>query len=181
MFSYQLNPQEVNNEFALLNKVGTVKAFAGSTPPSGWLFCDGSQISRTTYAALFAAIGTTYGAGDGSTTFNLPNIVIAGGNIESGVVGNGKGLGLTDGTNTRDLKLVYIGASSVHYTVFGGGLNTNQNIGTLGSYGNFNTDGVTAGGDARTLGVAISADYSGLKGVGNINNAAQKARAIIKY
>lgn len=44
-----------------------------ATPPSGWLICDGSAVSRTTYADLFAVIGTTYGAGDGSTTFNLPD------------------------------------------------------------------------------------------------------------
>lgn len=45
----------------------------GSTPPSGYLLCDGSAVSRTTYATLFAAIGATYGAGDGSTTFNVPD------------------------------------------------------------------------------------------------------------
>lgn len=54
---------------------GIVLPFAGSTAPSGWLFCDGSAVSRTTYAKLFAAIGTTYGTGDGSTTFNLPNLI----------------------------------------------------------------------------------------------------------
>src|SRR6185503_20590605 len=42
--------------------------------PSGWLNCDGSAVSRTTYANLFAAIGTTFGAGDGSTTFNVPDL-----------------------------------------------------------------------------------------------------------
>ena len=54
--------------------VGTIVQYAGSIAPSGWLICDGSAVSRTTYAALFAVIGTTYGAGDGSTTFNLPNL-----------------------------------------------------------------------------------------------------------
>ena len=53
---------------------GTVSAFAGGTAPSGYLECDGSQISRTTYSALFTAIGTTYGTGDDSTTFNLPDL-----------------------------------------------------------------------------------------------------------
>lgn len=53
---------------------GFVSAFAGSSAPSGWLVCDGSAVSRTDYADLFAAIGTTYGTGDGSTTFNLPDI-----------------------------------------------------------------------------------------------------------
>lgn len=53
---------------------GSIIEFAGSTPPTGWLLCDGSEVSRTTYSDLFTAIGTTYGSGDGSTTFNLPNL-----------------------------------------------------------------------------------------------------------
>lgn len=54
--------------------VGEVAFFACSTPPSGWLKANGAAVSRTTYAALFAAIGTTFGAGDGRTTFNLPDL-----------------------------------------------------------------------------------------------------------
>jgi microcystin-dependent protein len=62
---------------------GTLMPFAGNpaTPPSGWLTCDGSAVSRTTYSALFTALGVTYGTGDGSTTFNVPDMrgrVIAG-------------------------------------------------------------------------------------------------------
>lgn len=53
---------------------GAVMNFAMSTAPTGWLAADGSAVSRTTYAALFSAIGTTFGTGDGSTTFNLPNL-----------------------------------------------------------------------------------------------------------
>lgn len=53
--------------------VGTVTAWATETVPQGWLECDGSTVSRSTYAALFGAIGTRYGTGNGSTTFNLPN------------------------------------------------------------------------------------------------------------
>jgi microcystin-dependent protein len=53
---------------------GAVIPFAGSGSPSGWLVCDGAAISRATYATLFTAIGTVYGVGDGSTTFNLPNL-----------------------------------------------------------------------------------------------------------
>lgn len=52
---------------------GTILPFGGSKAPSGYLLCDGAQVSRTTYAALFAVIGTTYGNGDGVTTFHLPN------------------------------------------------------------------------------------------------------------
>jgi microcystin-dependent protein len=53
---------------------GSVTAFAGSSIPTGYLNCDGSAVSRETYASLFDAIGTTWGAGDGSTTFNLPDL-----------------------------------------------------------------------------------------------------------
>jgi microcystin-dependent protein len=53
---------------------GVVAPFAGSSAPSGWLLCSGGTANRTTFAALFAIIGTTYGAGDGSTTFGLPDL-----------------------------------------------------------------------------------------------------------
>jgi microcystin-dependent protein len=53
---------------------GSVTAFAGSTAPTNFLLCDGTAVSRTTYAELFALISTTYGIGDGSTTFNVPNL-----------------------------------------------------------------------------------------------------------
>jgi microcystin-dependent protein len=53
---------------------GALLAYASSTTPSGWLLCDGSAVSRTTYADLFAAISTTWGTGDGSTTFNVPDL-----------------------------------------------------------------------------------------------------------
>lgn len=53
---------------------GAVQAFAMATPPSGWLKCNGAALSRTTYSTLFAAIGVVFGAGDGSTTFNIPDL-----------------------------------------------------------------------------------------------------------
>lgn len=53
---------------------GTLAMYASSTAPTGWLLADGSAVSRTTYASLFAVIGTAYGIGDGSTTFNLPDL-----------------------------------------------------------------------------------------------------------
>lgn len=57
-----------------LGLAGAVASFARSTAPTGWLKANGATVSRTTYAALFAAIGTTFGAGDGSTTFVLPDL-----------------------------------------------------------------------------------------------------------
>ncbi len=56
------------------NPVGIISPYGGASAPAGWLLCDGSAVNRTTYAALFAVLGTTYGAGDGSTTFNLPDM-----------------------------------------------------------------------------------------------------------
>lgn len=67
-----ITPPQVNINDGF--NIGSIIQFAGATIPSGWLLCDGSAISRTTYEDLFDAIGTTYGTGDGSTTFNLPNL-----------------------------------------------------------------------------------------------------------
>lgn len=51
---------------------GAIIGFGSATPPTGWLACNGANVSRTTYSALFAVISTTFGVGDGSTTFTLP-------------------------------------------------------------------------------------------------------------
>src|SRR5207302_11385946 len=69
---------------------GGVFLWSTSTAPTGFLLCDGSAVSRTTYTALFAVIGTTYGSGDGSTTFNVPDLR---GRV---AVGAGQGTGLTN-------------------------------------------------------------------------------------
>ena len=68
-----LNANNLNNNFNFCVPTGGIVEYAGTTAPNGWLLCDGSAISRTTYADLFEVIGTTFGEGDGSTTFNLPN------------------------------------------------------------------------------------------------------------
>ena len=99
---------------------GVIMPYAGSSEPSGWLFCSGNAISRSTYSGLFSAIGTTYGPGDTSTTFNLPDLrgrVIAGrddmggttalrvtnsgSNANSGIAGTT--LGANGGTQTHIL------------------------------------------------------------------------------
>lgn len=61
-------------QYLSLEPPGKVVEFAMVTAPAGYLACDGAAVSRTTYAALFSAIGTTWGVGDGSTTFNLPDL-----------------------------------------------------------------------------------------------------------
>jgi microcystin-dependent protein len=74
---------------------GVYLPFGGSTAPDGYLLCNGSAVSRRTYAGLFAVIGTTFGVGDGSTTFNVPNLanrlpIGAGGLYAAGATGGSK-------------------------------------------------------------------------------------------
>ena len=89
---------------------GMLAPFAGSTAPVGWLLSDGSAVSRTTYSGLFTAIGTAYGTGDGSTTFNLPDLrgrVPAAldnmGGTDAGRLSLANTLGTTAGTQTHTL------------------------------------------------------------------------------
>jgi len=95
---------------------GMVMPFAGSSAPSGWLLAYGQAVSRTTYSDLFSAIGTTYGSGDGSTTFNLPDLrgrTVAGQDDMGGSSANrltnqsggldGDTLGATGGAETHTL------------------------------------------------------------------------------
>ncbi len=68
------NMNEIKEKVNINTPIGAVSIFAGTVAPEGWLLCDGSAISRSTYSDLFNVIGTTYGTGDGDTTFNLPNL-----------------------------------------------------------------------------------------------------------
>jgi microcystin-dependent protein len=70
--------------------VGSILMYGGSSAPDGWLLCDGNDVSRNTYSELFAAIGETFGIGDGSTTFNLPDL------RGRSPIGGGQGSGLTN-------------------------------------------------------------------------------------
>lgn len=83
----------------------TIKLYAGATAPTGYLFCNGSTVSRTTYAALFAAVGTAFGAGDGSTTFTLPDfrrrVPVGAGGTGSATLGNA--VGNTGGAETHTI------------------------------------------------------------------------------
>ena len=71
--------------------IGVIQSFGGTVAPMGWFICDGSALSRTTYADLFAVIGTAFGSGDGSTTFNIPDMREA----------TAKGAGLTSKSNNH--------------------------------------------------------------------------------
>lgn len=95
---------------AIAAPTGSVQSYAGSSAPTGWLLCFGQNVSRTTYADLFAVISTTYGAGDGSTTFGLPDLrgrVPAGldnmGGSDAGRLDWANTLGTSGGTQTHTL------------------------------------------------------------------------------
>ena len=170
----QLNNKIDKSEENRLNTAGMVMAFAGTSAPSGWLKCDGSAISRTTYAKLFAAIGTTYGTGDGSTTFNLPtqSVLPLGTNVSitGQAYGNGKTMGLTEGTN--NLGMGYISNQGL---VLSSGTIGN-NVGTAVSS--------SAGLAGKSIGLTKDASKSGIivSGTANLANATgAQAIVCIKY
>ena len=87
------NLQDIVNR----SEVGAIKPWTKTTAPVGYLLCDGSAVNRTTYADLFTIISTTYGAGNGSTTFNVPQLQ---GKTAQGYDGNTYNLAGTGGANT---------------------------------------------------------------------------------
>ena len=84
-------------DFTNRSEVGTIKPWGKATSPSGYLLCDGTAVSRTTYAELYVVLGDTYGAGNGSTTFNVPQLQ---GKTPQGYDGNTYNLAGTGGANT---------------------------------------------------------------------------------
>ena len=111
---------------------GMLMPYAGASAPSGWLLCYGQAISRSTYADLFTALGTTYGVGNGSSTFNLPDLrgrTIAGQDDMGGASANnltdqtagidGDTLGAVGGTETQGLSVAQLPSHS-HGTVVTG-------------------------------------------------------------
>lgn len=89
---------------------GAVVHYAGATLPVGWLWADGTNVSRTTYARLFTALGTTYGVGDGSTTFGLPDL-------------NGRGITGRDRTGTNRVTTAGSGVDGTTLAASGGNQN----------------------------------------------------------
>lgn len=107
---------------------GDYKMIAGSTIPDGWLLCNGAAVSRTTYAKLFAAIGTRYGSGNGSTTFNLPNFngrhVL--GTTNTGNLGSYVSAGLPDITGYAEVRGIENDPNRISTGVFSAQTATND-------------------------------------------------------
>ena len=117
-----IRQQAPDTSFYMLLPTGTVLPYAGSTTPGGYLICDGSAISRTTYATLFSVIATTYGAGNGSTTFNLPNLV------NRMIYGADESVGITSGNSTATLTNDNLPSHSHSITIDSGGAHTHSII-----------------------------------------------------
>lgn len=128
---------------------GALMPYAGSTAPTGYLLCDGSAISRTTYASLFTAIGTSFGAGDGSTTFNLPdtrNVFLRGANASTRTISTISYPAVTLGATATDKVQGHIHALDSHVML--GQISTsslNSGIGGGGAYPNVGTVNDTSG------------------------------------
>ena len=139
------------SELTSIVPTGTVISFAANSNPNGYILCNGSAVSRTTYANLFSVIGTTYGTGDGSTTFNLPNYTgyrfVT--NTTVSVKGTGMGLGLTNGSQ-------YTGLTNSSGTLRSVDTAYGKNVGTKYP-GSTNMD-------TQVLGITTDASKSGITG-----------------
>lgn len=156
---------DVYSSGAILSPLGSVTQWLTDTAPTGWLLCQGQAISRTAYAALFALIGTTYGAGNGTTTFNLPDL--------RGRVPVGKStdtefnaLGKTAGTKTHTLTTAEMPA---HNHASG------NNSGHFAFGGEFNASGPASGTGFRT---ALTSITSGNRGDGGAHNNIQPSYTV---
>lgn len=131
--------------------VGVVEAFAGSNAPNGWLICDGSQVLRSLYPELFSVIGTTYGSGDGFSTFTLPDL-------------RGRTIAGRDGVNnmnngpTNRLTSTHFGASGTALGNSGGSESHTLTTAQLASHGH----GVNDPGHSHSINqVVLGSDNSG--------------------
>lgn len=133
---------------------GCVMSFAGTAAPTGWLECNGNAVSRTTYSALFAAIGTTYGIGDGSTTFNLPDL--RGEFIRGWDHGRGVDTGRSLGSAQADELEAHVHEHSANIAGTGGGTNQNWYGAEYNAGANYNFDTSSTGGtETRPRNIAL--------------------------
>lgn len=181
---------------------GIIAAFGGASAPTGWLLCYGQNVSRTTYASLFTAISTTWGVGDGSTTFTLPDLrgrVIAGqdnmggssANRLTGLSGgvNGDTLAASGGAESHTLTEAQLaahdhavdppnttsasGGSHSHTFPIGSAFGGGQNKPVRGNTGGDPETGTTDTVAAHTHAVDIASFASGSAGSGSAHNNVQ--------
>ena len=131
-------------DFTNRSEVGAIKPWGKATAPVGYVLCDGTAISRTTYADLFAVISTTYGVGNGSTTFNVPDLQ---GKTPQGYDGNTYNLAGTGGANTVTVSVTNNQAATNSIT-------NNQAVSVTGSISNASLSTAQLASHSHTGGIA---------------------------
>jgi microcystin-dependent protein len=165
------NLQDIVNR----SEVGAIKPWTKTTAPDGYLLCNGGAVSRSTYADLFAVISTTYGSGDGSTTFNVPNLQ---GKMPQGYDGNTYNLAGTGGANTVTVSVTNnqaaTNATNQAVTITGSISNTSLTEAQLASHAHsggssFNVDPLVSNGQ-RNANPRITSNDTGSAGSGTGHN-----------
>ena len=145
---------------------GIVEMYAGATAPTGYLLCDGAAVSRSTYSALFAITSTTYGAGDGSTTFNVPNLsgrMVMGAGTGTGL--NASGTGAPSGTaQTARTRGQWLGEETHALTTAELASHTHANTVGSSAGGSNSVTGYMNSNSAHTHDVRMKADSSVVNG-----------------
>ena len=140
--------------------IGTIKSYSGSAAPTNFLLCYGQAISRTTYAALYSVIGTTYGSGDGVTTFNLPDLrgrILAG---KDNMGGSAAGRLTNSGSGVDGLTLGAVGGAETH-TLTNSQMPIHNHGGATGSHGHGYNGVSSAGGLTPNQGSGVIQGPSG--------------------
>ena len=151
------NLQDIVNR----SEVGAIKPWTKTTAPAGYLLCNGAAVSRSTYAELFAVVASTYGGGDGSTTFNVPQLQ---GKMPQGFDGNTYNLAGTGGANSVTVAVTNnqaaTNATNQAVTVTGSIANTSLTTAQLANHGSDHqlANGGSGGGPSSTMRVSITAE-----------------------
>ncbi len=145
--------------------IGLISEFGGSVAPDGWLMCNGSEVSREKYSLLFAVIGTIYGDGDGSTTFNLPSMagrttIGSSASHALGSTGGEESHALTASELPKDYASIYTRLNSVGSSILYAQKGTSQKVKSddftpMSLYGSngANVDEITFSGDGKAFNV----------------------------
>jgi len=162
---------------------GVVTAYAGATAPTGWLVCDGSAVSRTTYAKLFTAISTAWGVGDGSLTFNLPDLREAApvgiGTTGSLVTSTGSAVTAHDTYTLGQFKDDQM-QGHYHNALFQGASSVDGGLGRIGTFGGTYTPLLRN--DSFTVGTPLTDGTNGTPRTGTVTRGKRVGvNYIIKY